>query len=73
MAGLTKQQEVIVGVGLLALLGYFAFKPSETVVVAPDKKGDDSPPPTIPLTINFLIINCLYNCRLTFLLPLLYE
>ena len=51
MAGLTKQQEVIVGVGLLALLGYFAFKPSETVVVAPDKKGDDSPPPTIPLTI----------------------
>ena len=48
MAGLTKQQEIIIGVGVLALLGYFAFK-------SPDEKplesapGHSRPGPQLPM------------------------
>ena len=48
MAGLTKQQEIIIGVGGLALLGYFAFK-------TPDEKplesapGHSRPAPQLPM------------------------
>ena len=46
MAGLTKQQEIIVGVGVLALLGYFALRSpaSSEVVVEESKRLGPSPP-----------------------------
>ena len=49
MAGLTKQQEIIVGVGLLALLGYFAFKePEKPLKTAPGHSRGDDPAFDIP-------------------------
>ena len=46
MAGLTKQQEIIVGVGVLALLGYFALRSpaSSEVVVEESKRLGPTPP-----------------------------
>ena len=47
MAGLTKQQEIIVGVGILALLGYFAFKtPEKPLQIESDLPPED---PGFPL------------------------
>ena len=49
---LTKQQEIIAGVGLFALLGYFALRtPEKPLEAAPGHSRPEEPKPVIPVPI----------------------